>query len=149
MKPASILDTATSSTNDHAVPLGEMTEDESKDVDGNKVAASLTRRTGKDPVMPASSSDTATSSTNDHAVALGEIKEDESMGADGKNVVTKSLTRIRTGVGAEESQLIGRQREILGSCRVNFKQGQPTESGDLCVGNGWPWKNHSSQWSIL
>ncbi|KAG2562908.1 hypothetical protein PVAP13_8KG301500 [Panicum virgatum] len=114
-KPASTLATATSSTNDHAVSLDEITEDESKDADGNKVdAKSLTRiRTRKDPVKPSSSSDTATSSTIDHAVALGETKEDESKDADGKNVVTKSLTRIRTGVGAEESQLIGRQREIL------------------------------------
>lgn len=101
MKPASTLATATSSTNDHAVPLGKITEDESKDADG------------KDPVKPASSSDTATCSTNDHAVAHGEITEGESKDADGKNVVPKSLTRIRTGVGAEESQLIGRQTEIL------------------------------------
>ena len=72
--------------------LDEITEDESKDADGNKVdAKSLTRiRTRKDPVKPSSSSDTTTSSTIDHAVALGETKEDESKDADGKNVVTKS-----------------------------------------------------------
>ncbi|CAL4980390.1 unnamed protein product [Urochloa decumbens] len=69
---------------------------------------------GKDSVDVASSSDTGANSTNDHAVSLGEIAENESKDADGNKVATKSLTRIRTGVGAsEESQLIGREGEIL------------------------------------
>ncbi|WVZ50829.1 hypothetical protein U9M48_002050 [Paspalum notatum var. saurae] len=61
------------------------------------------------------SSDTTTRSTSGHAVAVhGEIIEDQSKDADEKKVVTKSLTRIRTGVGAsEESQLIGREKEII------------------------------------
>jgi hypothetical protein len=97
------------------VALGEITDDESKDADGKKVVtkslACIT--TGMDSVKPASSSDMATTSRNDQAVALGEITEDESKDADG-NKVTKTLTRTRTGAGAsEESQLIGRQKEIL------------------------------------
>ncbi|CAN6372607.1 unnamed protein product [Urochloa humidicola] len=112
--PASSSDVATSSTS--AVCLGEITEDESKDINGKKVVPkSLTHiRTGKDSVKPSSSSDTATCSTNDHAVTLGEITEDEPKDANGEKVVAKSLTRIRTGVVAsDETQLIGRKREIL------------------------------------
>ncbi|KAJ1276048.1 hypothetical protein BS78_05G184400 [Paspalum vaginatum] len=72
-------------------------------------------RNGKDSVKPTCSSEAAISGTKDDAVeAQGEIIEDQSKDADEKKVVTKSLTRIRTGVGAsEESQLIGREKEII------------------------------------
>ncbi|CAL4980388.1 unnamed protein product [Urochloa decumbens] len=108
-KPASRSDMATSSTKNYAVSLCKIMEDDFKDADGKKVV-----KKSKDSVKPVSSSDTATTNTNNQAVALGEITEVESKDADKKKVVTKSLTRIRTGVGAsEESQLIGREREIL------------------------------------
>nr|USW07747.1 Pib-MH [Oryza sativa Indica Group] len=67
----------------------------------------------EDSVNPVSISDVATTSTNNHTVAHGEIIDDQSMDADEKKVARKSLTRIRTSVGAsEESQLIGREKEI-------------------------------------
>lgn len=63
-------------------------------------------------MKPVSISDVAITSTNNHTVAHGEIIDDQSMDADEK-VARKSLTRIRTSVGAsEESQLIGREKEI-------------------------------------
>ncbi|EEE58049.1 hypothetical protein OsJ_08884 [Oryza sativa Japonica Group] len=68
---------------------------------------------GEDSMKPVSISDVATTSTNDHTVAHGDIIDDQSMDADEKKVVRKSLTRIRTSVGAsEESQLIGREKEM-------------------------------------
>nr|ANA57424.1 Pib variant protein [Oryza sativa]ANA57425.1 Pib variant protein [Oryza sativa] len=67
----------------------------------------------EDSVKPVSISDVAITSTNNHTVAHGEIIDDQSMDADEKKVARKSLTRIRTSVGAsEESQLIGREKEI-------------------------------------
>lgn len=64
-------------------------------------------------MKPVSISDVAITSTNNHTVAHGEIIDDQSMDADEKKVARKSLTRIRTSVGAsEESQLIGREKEI-------------------------------------
>ena len=54
----------------------------------------------------------AISSTNDHKVAHSEISYDQSIDADEKKVVSR-LTRIMTGFSAlEESQLIGRKKEI-------------------------------------
>uniref|UniRef100_A0A0E0CT49 NB-ARC domain-containing protein n=1 Tax=Oryza meridionalis TaxID=40149 RepID=A0A0E0CT49_9ORYZ len=68
---------------------------------------------GEDSMKPVSISDVATTSTNDHTVAHGDIIDDQSMDADEKKVVRKSLARIRTSIGAsEESQLIGREKEI-------------------------------------
>ncbi|WVZ81889.1 hypothetical protein U9M48_029220 [Paspalum notatum var. saurae] len=69
----------------------------------------------KDSGMPTCSLDAATSSTTEHEIAaLSEIIEDQCKDVDEKKVATRSLTRIRTGVGAlEESQLIGREKEIL------------------------------------
>jgi hypothetical protein len=107
---------ATSNTKKHTVAIGEITEDKLKDANGKTVVTkSVTfMTTGQNSVKPASSSDITTTSTNDQAVALGEITEDESKHAGGNKVVTKRLTRIMTGVGAsDESQLIGREKEIL------------------------------------
>ncbi|TVU09042.1 hypothetical protein EJB05_42482, partial [Eragrostis curvula] len=67
-------------------------------------------KNGKDSVEPMSSSHATTSSTNDHTMA--EIIEDQSEDADEKNV-KKSFKRIKTNAGAlQESQLIGREKEI-------------------------------------
>ncbi|XP_062182896.1 disease resistance protein PIK6-NP-like [Phragmites australis] len=109
VKLVSSLDAATTSTNDHTMAPGGMTEDQSKDADENKGS-----QNEKDSVKIISSSDTATTSTNDRTVAPVDITEVQSKDDDEKNAVKKSLTRIRTGVGAlEESQLIGREKEIF------------------------------------
>ncbi|RLM69549.1 hypothetical protein C2845_PM17G12230 [Panicum miliaceum] len=63
------------------------------------------------------------SSTNDHTVAHSEITYDQSIDTDEKKVV-RSLTRIRTSVSAlEESQLIGRQKEISEILNLISNQG--------------------------
>lgn len=59
-------------------------------------------------------SDVATTSTTDPTVAHDKIIDDQSMDVDEKKVVRKSLTLIRTnGGGLEQSQLIGRNKEIF------------------------------------
>ncbi|XP_022684552.1 uncharacterized protein LOC101767151 isoform X2 [Setaria italica] len=62
---------------------------------------------------PVSNSDVATTSTNAQTMAPSEIAENQCKDVDEMKVHKKSLTRIRTGVGSlEESQLIGREKEI-------------------------------------
>ncbi|TVU25064.1 hypothetical protein EJB05_27540, partial [Eragrostis curvula] len=71
-------------------------------------------QSGEDVKKPGSCSDGPTASTNDHTVVSGEIIEDRCKDTDELHkVVKKSISRIRTRAGGlEESQLIGREKEI-------------------------------------
>ncbi|TVU20687.1 hypothetical protein EJB05_32871 [Eragrostis curvula] len=71
-------------------------------------------QSGEDVKKPGPCSDGPTASTNDHTVVSGEIIEDRCKDTDELHkVVKKSISRIRTRAGGlEESQLIGREKEI-------------------------------------
>ncbi|CAN6372614.1 unnamed protein product, partial [Urochloa humidicola] len=88
---------------------------------------------GKISVDPVSSSDVVTTGTNDHTVA-SEIIEDQCKDVQETKVDEKSLTRVRTGVGSlEESQLIGREKEISKIIGLISNKGSQ-QSQVICVG---------------